>query len=312
MISITPQAGQGIVLASIDAGGTTFKCALIRVEPASAQVIARVRIPTTTPDETLAACAQFFQEQASTHGLQASAMGIASFGPIDIDPSSASCGMIMDGPKSSWPGTNLKTYFEQALSISGAIPVAINSDVNGALLAEMAWGAAQGCDTAAYMTIGTGIGAGLFVNGGLVGRPSHPEFGHIQVKRHDKDKVFSDVCTFHGDCLEGLASATALTRRFGDPRELEQDHVAWEIEAFYLAQACLSLSLAIRPQRIVLGGGIMLAPHLIGQVRREYAALLNGYLAQSKSDIAQLIVTPGLGDDAGIFGGARLAQIMRR
>ena len=218
----------------------------------------------------------------------------------------------MDSPKSSWPGTNLKTYFEQALSISGAIPVAINSDVNGALLAEMAWGAAQGCDTAAYMTIGTGIGAGLFVNGGLVGRPSHPEFGHIQVKRHDKDKVFSDVCTFHGDCLEGLASATALTRRFGDPRELEQDHVAWEIEAFYLAQACLSLSLAIRPQRIVLGGGIMLAPHLIGQVRREYAALLNGYLAQSKSDIAQLIVTPGLGDDAGIFGGARLAQIMRR
>ncbi len=306
MVSITQQAEQGALLASIDAGGTTFKCALIRVEGTSAQVIARVRIPTTTPEDTLAGCAQFFQEQASVHGLQPSAMGIASFGPIDIDPNSARCGSIMDSPKSSWPGTNLKAYFEQAL----LIPVAINSDVNGALLAEMAWGAAQACDTAAYMTIGTGIGAGLFANGALVGRPSHPEFGHIRIQRHDKDTAFSGVCTFHGDCLEGLASATALTRRFGDPRELGEGHIAWEIEAFYLAQACLSLSLALRPQRIVLGGGVMLAPHLIGLVRRQYAALLAGYLAQSEAEIAQLIVTPGLGDDAGIYGGARLAQMM--
>ncbi len=310
MTSMTQQAGRGEVFASIDAGGTTFKCAIIRASSTSAQVIARVRVPTTTPDETLAACAQFFQEQASVHGLRASAMGIASFGPIDIDPSSASCGTIMDSPKSSWPGTNLKVYFEQALSVSEAIPVAINSDVNGALLAEMAWGAAQKCDSAAYMTIGTGIGAGIFANGDLVGRPTHPEFGHIRIQRHSKDTDFSGVCTFHGDCLEGLASATALTRRFGDPRALEQGHIAWEIEAFYLAQACLSLSLAIRPQRITLGGGVMLAPHLISQVRQQYATLLTGYLAQSEAEIAQLIVTPGLGDDAGIFGGARLAQIM--
>jgi len=291
---------QSPIIASIDAGGTTFKCALIQEERG---VIAGTRVPTTRPDETLASCAAFFQEQAG-RGLNAAAMGIASFGPIDVDPSSSNYGMILDGPKLGWAATNLKDYFEQALSI----PVGVDTDVNGALLAEMEWGAAKGVNAAAYVTIGTGIGAGLFANGSLIGKPNHPEFGHIRVQRHDADKAFTGGCSIHGDCLEGLASAAAMTRRFGNPTELPEGHVGWDIEAYYLAQACNTLSLMLRPDKIVLGGGLMLAPHLIGNVRHQYAQLMNDYLGQSKDEIDNLIVTPGLGDDAGLFGGARLAK----
>ena len=300
MTSISHASGGFPLLAAIDAGGTTFKCALIREGEG---VIASVRVPTATPTETLWACSRFFQEQAAK-GLQAAALGIASFGPIDVDVNSPTYGMILDGPKLGWASTNLKTYFESELSM----PVAVDTDVNGALLAEMMWGAGQGARTAAYMTIGTGIGAGLFANGSLIGKPSHPEFGHIRLKRHRDDKDFMGVCSIHGDCLEGLASATALTKRFGNPLELPHDHIGWEIEAFYLAQACNVLALALRPEKIILGGGLMLAPHLLDSVKTEYATLINGYLDQSPEDIDKLIVTPGLGDDAGLYGGAYLAR----
>ncbi len=289
------------VLAAIDAGGTTFKCALIQE---GRGIIAGVRIPTTQPEPTLKACAHFFKEQ-KTKGLIASSMGIASFGPIDVDPSSSNYGMILDGPKLGWAATNLRDYFEQELSI----PVAVDTDVNGALLAEMEWGAAKGVNAAAYVTIGTGIGAGLFANGSLIGKPNHPEFGHIRVQRHYADIAFSGGCSIHGDCLEGLASAAALTRRFGNPVNLPVGHIGWDIEAYYLAQACNVLSLMLRPDKIVLGGGLMLAPHLIGNVRHQYAQLMNNYLGQSKDEIDNLIVTPELGDDAGLLGGACLAKL---
>ena len=291
------------IFAAIDAGGTTFKCALIQQGKG---ILKSERVPTTLPDETLAACAAFFQGHASK-GLKAAAMGIASFGPIDVDSNSRDYGMILDGPKQGWASTNLKTYFEAALDM----PVAVDTDVNGALLAEMKWGAAKESKSACYMTIGTGIGAGIFTNGAFIGKPTHPEFGHIRLKRHSADIDFKGVCTFHGDCLEGLASATALTKRFGNPAELPADHIAWEIEAFYLAQACNALTLFFRPNRIVLGGGVMLAPHLLEKVRVEYMRLMNGYLGQSETNIKTLIVTPGLGDDAGLFGGACLAKRLR-
>lgn len=291
---------QAPILAAIDAGGTTFKCALIQEGKG---ILSSLRVPTTHPDATLSACAGFFQEQAAK-GVKATAMGIASFGPINVDEKSPTYGTILDGPKGRWAGTNLKTYFEKALGI----PVAIDTDVNGALLAEMKWGAARGVQSACYVTIGTGIGAGIYANGGLIGKPSHPEFGHVRVRRHSADADFKGVCTFHGDCLEGLASATALTKRFGNPVDLAEDHIGWKIEAYYLAQACTALALSFRPDRIVLGGGLMLAPHLLGKVRAQYALLINGYLGQSAADIDALIVTPGLGDDAGLFGGACLAR----
>ena len=288
------------LVAAIDAGGTTFKCALIHEGEG---IIAGTRVPTTTPNETLAACLQFFNNQAAK-GHHPTAMGIASFGPIDVDTASPNYGMILNTPKRGWASVNLKTYFESSLGI----PVNINTDVNGALLAEMAWGAAQGVSSAAYVTIGTGIGAGFFANGGLIGKPTHPEFGHIHLKRHPEDSNFAGVCSFHRDCLEGLASATSVTERFGSPAELPADHIAWDIEAYYLAQACSVISLTIRSERIILGGGIMLAPHLIGKVRAAYLKLMCDYLLQTKSDIENLIVTPGRGDDAGLYGGARLAH----
>jgi len=286
--------------ASIDAGGTTFKCAIIQDGNG---VLASLRVPTTTPQETLEACRKFFQKQADD-GAKACAMGIASFGPIDVDVNSQTYGVILDGPKDGWAGTDLKTFFETSLSI----PVAIDTDVNGALLAEIEWGSAKGTRSVAYMTIGTGIGAGLFANGGLIGKPNHPEFGHIRLQRHDSDKDFKGVCSFHGDCLEGLASASALTARFGNPINITENHIGWDIEAFYLAQACNTLALSLRPEKIILGGGLMLAPHLLGNVRSQYANLTNRYLNQSLQDIENLIVTPALGDDAGLYGGVYLAK----
>ncbi len=300
-MTVSSQTGDtGSIVAAIDAGGTTFKCALIQEGQG---IIAGTRVPTTQPKATLQACAQFFKDQAAL-GRKPAAMGIASFGPIDVDPQSSNYGMILDGPKLGWAATNLKSYFEQELSVN----ISVDTDVNGALLAEMRWGVAKGASSAAYVTIGTGIGAGLFTNGGLIGKPSHPEFGHIRLKRHEADTRFSGVCPTHSDCLEGLASATALTKRFGNPADLPEGHMGWEIEAYYLAQACNTLSLMLRPDKIVLGGGIMLAPHLLGRVRTQYASLVNKYLGETKTDIEDLIVTPGLGDDAGIFGGACLAD----
>lgn len=292
------------IYAAIDAGGTTFKCGLYQE---GVGLIANLRVPTQDPKTTLAACSDFFKTQ-QVRGHIPAAMGIASFGPIDINAKSETYGLILDGPKMSWSGTNLRTYFQSALSV----PVSVDTDVNGALLAEMAWGAAQETISAAYVTIGTGIGAGFFANGRLIGAPNHPEFGHIAVQRHSEDRHFLGVCQVHGDCLEGLASATAVTERFGDPRALGASHIAWEIEAFYLAQCCRTIALAFRPERIVLGGGVMLAPHLLGQIRDQYHTQMQNYLGQSFEDIERLIVTPGLGDDAGLMGGVRLAQILDR
>jgi fructokinase len=290
-------------LAGIDAGGTTFKCVLA---DGQGTILARSRVPVTTPGETLEACVAFFREALRPDAGALSGFGLASFGPLDIDPASARYGCLLDTPKPGWAGTDLRGAFVQTL---GA-PLAIDTDVNGALLAELTHeqGAARGCQSAAYITIGTGIGAGLLANGAMLGRPSHPEFGHIAVRRHALDAGFDGVCPFHGDCLEGMASASAMRARWGDPAGMAPDHPGWEVIADYLAQACRSLTLTLRPQRIVLGGGVMLAPHLIGRVREAYDRQMAGYLGKAEPDTAHLITTPGLGDDAGLMGALELAR----
>ncbi|MCH2456946.1 MAG: ROK family protein, partial [Henriciella sp.] len=181
----------------IDAGGTTFKCGLA---DASGALVASHRVPVTTPEETLAATADWFTAHIEPGTL--TTFGIASFGPIDVDPRSASYGTITGSAKPGWSGTNLHAHFANTLGL----PVTVDTDVNGALLAEMKQGAAKGCASTAYVTVGTGIGAGLFANGGFLGRPSHPEFGHIALRRHPGDENFESVCPFQDDCLEGLAS----------------------------------------------------------------------------------------------------------
>jgi fructokinase len=289
------------LLGGIDAGGTTFKCALA---DATGHILETRRIPVTTPEETIGACLGFFREMLTARGAKLACLGIASFGPVDVDPASPDYGTLLSTPKPGWSRTRLTQRFFAGL---GA-PVVLDTDVNGALAAERELGAAKGMRSAAYVTIGTGIGAGLFGPGGFLSKPAHPEFGHIRVERHPDDHAFEGVCPFHGACLEGLASATALTRRYGDPILLPRNHPAWDIEAFYLAQACLALTLTARPERILFGGGVMLAEGLMPKIRAAFAKLLNGYLELSDADIETLIQRPALGDDAGMIGAVTLAR----
>ena len=293
-------ADKNILLAGIDAGGTSFKCAL---SDAGGNILARQRFATVSPEDVINSCSDFLLAEASAHNGKLKALGIAAFGPVDVDPNSSHYGTILNTPKPGWSHVALRRRFQSRLGV----PVNLDTDVNGALLAELHDGAASDVQTAAYVTIGTGIGAGLFAGGALLGRPLHPEFGHISIARH-KDDIFEGACPFHGDCLEGLASATAFTARFGSPVKLPADHAGWQIEADYLAQACWSLSLSFRPERILLGGGLMLADHLLEMVRAAYLVRSAGYLEQDADQIAKLIARPTHGDDAGLRGGLYLAR----
>lgn len=290
------------LIAGIDAGGTTFKCGVFT---ANGEVLAKRRIPTMAPEDTVAACTSFLQEESRARGRTITRLGIACFGPLDLCRSSPSYGSILRTPKQDWSGYPVLARFMNAFGC----PTQIESDVNAALLAEMSLGAAKGLRSAAYITVGTGIGAGVFLNGGLVGQPAHPEFGHIRIGRRPGEPPFSGNCPYHGDCLEGLASAHAFAARFGDPAQLSQDHVGWDLEAYYLAQACQTLALTCRPQRIVLGGGLLQANHLLPRIQAHFLELMNGYLDDTQDSVAEQIVYAGLGDDAGLFGAARLASI---
>lgn len=280
----------------IDAGGTTFKCG---VKSDAGHWVAKRRVPVTDPRTTIGHCVSFFEETIGDRQL--SGLGVASFGPIDIDVESPNYGTILTTPKPGWSNTPLRTILADRLRIG----VAIDTDVNGALRAEMKDGAAKNASSAAYITIGTGIGAGIAINGQLVGKPSHPEFGHIRVKRHPNDTEFEGSCPFHGDCLEGLASVTALKHRWGDPVSWTQDHVGWSIAAYYLGQAVTNLILTLRLERIILGGGLMLAPSMLKRVRDSVEELIRGY---TEASVSEIIDTPLYGDDAGLEGAFCLAQ----
>ena len=285
------------IVAAIDAGGTSFKCGLVR---ADGQVQHTFQIPTGSPDDTLAACIGGFKSAFSDMDRLPAGLGLACFGPVDIDPNSAHFGVIRGAAKPDWQDTAIGPRLAEALGL----PVALDTDVNAALAAEQRWGAAQGIDRAAYMTVGTGIGVGVATGDVFLGRPTHPEFGHIRVARHPTDDVFPGVCALHGTCLEGLASANAVTARWGDPAMLATDHPAWEVEAHYLGQACLNLYLTTRVDRILIGGGLLKAQSILPKTRSEFDALMSGYLPVSGQHLLQ---APQLGEQAGMLGGAVLA-----
>lgn len=291
------------LLAGIDAGGTSFKCGLA---DATGNIVAKFRVGVTTPEETIGACLEQFEQLRANHNGHIASLGIASFGPLDRDNASETYGMIGTTPKPNWSHTPMIKPFSDRFGC----PIKIDTDVNGALIAEMTSGAAKGAESAAYITIGTGIGAGLYANGGLLGQPSHPEFGHIHIKRHAVDD-FSGACGFHGDCLEGLASATAIRARFGPPEDIAEDHVLWDIESYYLAQACQSLYLMFRTDKIVLGGGVMQAPFLLDKVRGQFETLLAGYAGMTGALAYTIIQRAGHGDDAGLEGAFCLAREAR-
>ena len=295
------------LIGAIDAGGTTFKCGLARVgDGADAHWVARQRIATAQPLETVEACAAFFKNALSDQGpttAEMTGLGLAAFGPLNLDPASDGFGSLLGTPKPGWSNFPIRSAFAEALEV----PVSIDTDVNAALLAEMAGGAAKGAANAAYMTVGTGIGAGLAANGRLIGRPRHPEFGHIPVARADGDGDFTGSCPYHATCLEGMASVTALKQRFGDPVDWNADHPGWDLAADYLAQACRTLYLSLCTERIVLGGGLMTSPHILHRVRRQFVEQMAGYLDIAEQDAESLIVTPDHGDDAGLQGALLLA-----
>lgn len=289
------------LIAGIDAGGTSFK---LGVADRAGRLLAKAKIPTTGPAETIAEAVTALKAMATAQGGQLSALGVAAFGPVDVDAGSPRYGTILTTPKPGWSDFPLRRALAEGLGCA----VSVDTDVNGALAAEMASGAATDARSAAYITVGTGIGAGIFAGGGFVGRPSHPEFGHIPIRRHPLDTGFAGVCPFHGDCLEGMASGTALTARHADPASLGETAPVWTAIADYLGQACLVLRLTFGIERIVFGGGVMMAPGLLSKVRTAYGAAMNGYLPDPAGGAPSLIQAAAHGEDAGLQGALTLVQ----
>jgi fructokinase len=284
----------------IEAGGTKFVCA---VGSGPNDIRADTQFPTTTPDETIGRTIEFFR----SHRAELVALGIASFGPVDLNRASPTFGYITTTPKPGWANTDLAG----ALRREFGLPVGFDTDVNGAALGEYRWGAGQGLDTFLYLTIGTGIGGGGMVGGKLVHGLVHPEMGHMRLPRDRESDPFDGTCPFHGDCLEGLASGPALQSRWGQPAEtLPSDHPAWPLEAHYLALALVNLICTVSPRRIILGGGVMKERQLFPLIRRQVQELLNGYVRAPDilEEIDRYIVAPILGGRAGVLGAIALAE----
>jgi fructokinase len=291
----------------IEAGGTKFVCA---IGSGPNDIRAEVRFPTTRPNETIQQAIDFFQIQISKHGPLA-AIGIGSFGPVDLDPNSATFGQITTTPKPGWAHTDLVTPFQQVLNL----PIGFDTDVNGAALAEGRWGAAQGLDDFIYLTIGTGIGGGVMSNGRLLHGLIHPEMGHIPLPHDWQKDPFSGNCPYHGDCFEGMAAGPAIEERWGiKGQHIPPEHPAWELEAHIIALAVRSFICTLSPQRIILGGGVMEQAQLFPLVQQKTQATLNGYV-QSPTILDQIesyIVPPKLGNRAGVLGAIALGmQVVR-
>jgi fructokinase len=288
----------------IEAGGTKLVLGLAEADATGAQrhILQRHRLPTTRPDETLGAAQAWFAEL----GVPLAAIGIASFGPLQLDRRAVNWGHITRTTKPYWSDTDLVGPFAQAFGC----PVGIETDVNAAALAEARWGAGQGpkrqdVGSLLYLTVGTGVGGGFVSRGQLLHGLSHPEMGHIRLPRHPDDTGFAGSCPFHGDCLEGLASGPAVIARWGQSlSELPAGHPGAAIIGWYLAQAVVSFQAVMEPERIVLGGGVMGTPGLIDTVRAEAARIGRGYFV---GDPAEVVSAPALGSDSGLLGALALA-----
>ncbi|NPC94152.1 ROK family protein [Bacillus sp. WMMC1349] len=278
---------------AIEAGGTKFVCA---IGTETGEMIDRLTIPTETPEETIDRLIPFFEK----HKLES--LGVGSFGPISVDKESAEYGYITSTPKLAWKNYPFIPELEKRLGI----PVSFTTDVNAAALGEIKKGAAKGLNSCLYITVGTGIGAGAIVGGELVQGVTHPEMGHILIRRHERDS-FKGNCPYHGECLEGMAAGPAIEKRWGKQgKDLADVQEVWELEADYLAQGLMQYILILCPEKIIMGGGVMKQQHLFPLIREKLTTYLNGYL--DLPDLEQYIVSPGLGDDAGITGALILAQ----
>ncbi len=287
------------VYGGVEAGGTKFVCA---VGDGFGSIDHFVRFPTTTPEETLARAVHFF----SHLDRPPVTIGIGSFGPVDLDPSSPTFGFVTTTPKPGWAMTDVRGTLARALGV----PVAFATDVGVALVGEAALGAALGARQPLYLTVGTGIGGALLVDGRLLGGLVHPEMGHIPVPQRVGD-TFAGVCPYHGACFEGLASGPAIAARAGAPAEsLGEDDPVWIDVADTLGAGIAALALALSPDRIVVGGGVMGQAHLWPRVRAAVDARLGGYVASAAlaDGLATYLVPPSLGPRAGVVGAMILAR----
>jgi len=290
----------------IEGGGTKFVCA-VGTDPNS--LLAETRIETTSPEETMKRVVDFFEQQETVFG-KLSAIGFACFGPLELNPNSPTFGHILATPKPGWMNANVIGLLHGSFDI----PIAFDTDVNGAALGEGCWGAAQGLDTFLYLTIGTGIGGGAFVEGKLLHGLLHPEMGHVFVKHDVENDPFEGICPFHGDCFEGLACGGAMEKRWGQRADaLPPEHPAWSLQADYIAQALVNYTMTLSPQRIILGGGVGSVPHLLPKVQQRTRELINGFLSSvNQKNIESYIVHPGLGNRAGVLGAIALAEQLNK
>ncbi len=287
----------------IEAGGTKFVCI---VASGPDHILEQMRIPTTTPGETLERTIEFFRP--FTASRQVGTIGIGCFGPLDSDPTSPTYGSITSTPKPGWNNTDVPGTIRRALNVG----IAIDTDVNAAALGEFKWGASQGCDPSLYLTIGTGIGGGYVMNGQPLTGLLNPEMGHIRIPHDLQVDPFPGICPFHADCFEGLANGPAIQERFGSRGEsIPDDHPFWKVEAGYIASALVNYILTLSPRKIVIGGGVMGRAFLFPLVRRKVQDLLQGYVSHPKllEDIANYIVPPALGNLSGSLGAIALAKL---
>ena len=280
------------LVGGVETGGTRVRCV---VGAGPDEVRAETTVPTTTPTETLGHVVEFFR----AHAGRIAAVGAACFGPINLDRGSPTFGRITTTPKPGWGGADVVGALRTL-----SVPVAFDTDVNGAALGEYRWGAGRGVDPFVYVTVGTGVGGGAIVGGRPVHGLVHPEMGHVPIAR-DAGDAFAGACPYHGGCLEGLASGVALRERWGAaPETLPAEHDAWRLQARYLALGVAAIAAVLSPPRIVLGGGVMRAPGLLARVRAETAKALAGYVR------APDLVPPALGERAGVLGAIALAQAL--
>lgn len=291
-----------MIYAGVELGGT--KCVAILAQGPQ-KVLARETVPTTTPGETLGRLGTILEQWRSQQPYEA--LGIASFGPVDLDKASRTFGHITRTPKPGWSGTDVLGPLQR----SAGVPAAFDTDVNGAALAEMRWGSGRGFDDFAYITVGTGVGVGLIVNGAPTRGFAHCELGHIRVPRLAGDD-FAGSCPFHGDCVEGLAAGPSLIARVGaeNVAALAPDDPVWKSVAWAVAQMCHAIVCAAAPRAIAIGGGVMeKQPHLLARVEQMLVDSLGGYMPLPEGEA--YVRAPELGGDAGPLGAIALAMTAR-
>ena len=280
---------------ALEAGGTKMVCA---VGDENGRILEQISIPTTTPDDTMPKILDYFRTK------DICAIGIACFGPIDLDKKSNTYGYITSTPKTEWKNFNIVGCVRGALHI----PVGFDTDVNGSLLGEITYGCAKGLTDAIYLTIGTGIGGGVMTNGKLLHGMLHPELGHIIIGKRTDDKG-ECVCPFHDSCFEGLAAGPSIEKRWGrKAKELSDDPKVWELEADYIGTALVNFCMTLSPQKIILGGGVMHQMQLFPLIRDVFKKKMAGYInTKTLENLETYIVPASLNDDQGIMGAIKLA-----